>query len=957
MTSSDDWSQLSDTWSMVIGDDKVYPLNSEYCRYFVLNDNPDTYDDEADIGLVCQFPYDTENPNRPPVAGDDVVSLEKGTYQWVLMSVLLQNDVDPDGDKITMSDVSDRTPNLRLDPTGGAIYVHHDGSDEPSTGSFTYTVSDGKGGTDKATVTVEITGQNRAPTAKDDRISIAQGETEIIDVRANDNDLDGDDLTVSIATNPSHGTTTVIASGSDANRIRYVHNGGAATSDSFTYTVSDGKGGTDSATVTITVNPSGPALTAVQPAPATITEGGSSTLSWTPGPDVTNVFISGGGLSGVRTSGNSHEVTPPRVGAVTYTLSAEDSDGGPLGDFTVTITVETPPPPLPNVELSVPPESMSKVTPIFNDGRIDGLRINEGASGSFSVRLESEPIGEVTLTGSIDKPDVVTISRSRLTFTESDWDVEQFVNVEVAKDSDARDETVVFTYTVSGSSAYGEPEEGSVTIKVTDVDTFPHPPEEEKQAVTETVRAVAAATAANVAANIGTRFSTARGGSSLVVGGQKVSLGPLPINAPVAGHDSPIGADRAVETRHLGFDELLRSSAFEMTLGAAEDGSPGVTDSPHLTFWGRGDLEFFESRPARGPRYDGDLMAGYLGVEAWIGERWLAGVAASRTLAEASYGVAGGGDGDGRLEMSLTNVHPYVRYALDARSEVWAFLGVGRGEIEIDPMDEDAARDKSGVRMWMGSVGGRRALAPSGALDLALLGDLGFARVETDKDLEVANIGRLTTDTWRARFGVEGSHTIELERGVLTPFLEVAGRWDGSSDGNDEAGVELAGGLYLADPASGLGIEARGRALALHTAEDYDEFGGSVTASLSPRADGTGLSLSLTPRWGAETEGANALWREAGLERLERDSTDADALSLDARAGYGIDAAGGLLTPFGELGLLERDSRRVRLGVRFEGEDPALQKRLSLELSGERYDGRGDASPEHRVGLIGRLRF
>ena len=815
-------------------------------------------------------------------------------------------------------------------------------------------------------------GENQPPAAEDDSISVEQSSTVLIDVRANDNDLDGDDLTVSIATNPSHGTATVIASGSDANRIRYVHNGGDATSDSFTYTVSDGEGGTDSATVTITVNPSGPALTLVQATPVTITEGGSSTISWTPRSDVTAVYVTGGGLTDQKVIGNSLKVAPGTIGSITYTLHAEDEEGAPFDDVIVievivieVIVIEDPEPgppviegpevvsPLPNVEFSVPAESMSKVTPILNGGRVEKLIFQEGVSGSFSVKLESPPAEEVTVTGSLDDSSVGQVSLTRLTFDASDWNEWKIVNIDIYEDDDSADETAVFTYRIEGPDTARE---GRVTIVVND-DEPPPGPNPVAQAVTETVRAVAAATAANVAANIGTRFSAARGGSSLVVGGQKVSLGPLPINAPVAGHDSPIGADRAVETRHLGFDELLRSSAFEMTLGAAEDGSPGVTDSPHLTFWGRGDLEFFESRPARGPRYDGDLMAGYLGVEAWIGERWLAGVAASRTLAEASYGVAGGGDGDGRLEMSLTNVHPYVRYALDARSEVWAFLGVGRGEIEIDPMDEDAAGDKSGVRMWIGSIGGRRALAPSGALDLAVLGDLGFARVETDKDLEVANIGRLTTDTWRARFGVEGSHTIELERGVLTPFLEVAGRWDGSSDGNDEAGVELAGGLYLADPASGLGIEARGRALALHTAEDYDEFGGSVTASLSPRADGTGLSLSLTPRWGAETEGANALWREAGLERLERDSTDADALSLDARAGYGIDAAGGLLTPFGELGLLERDSRRVRLGVRFEGEDPALQKRLSLELSGERYDGRGDASPEHRVGLTGRLRF
>ena len=67
------------------------------------------------------------------------------------------------------------------------------------------------------------------------------------------------------------------------------------------------------------------------------------------------------------------------------------------------------------------------------------------------------------------------------------------------------------------------------------VSAMPQISAEEKGAVAETVRAVTAATAANIAANIGTRFSTTRSGSTFVVGGQKVNLGPvsttdLPLN-------------------------------------------------------------------------------------------------------------------------------------------------------------------------------------------------------------------------------------------------------------------------------------------------------------------------------------------------------------------------------------------------------------------------------------------
>ena len=73
------------------------------------------------------------------------------------------------------------------------------------------------------------------------------------------------------------------------------------------------------------------ALTNVVANPATITLGESSTLRWTPREDVAAVLISGGGLTEELATGNSHVVTPPETGTVTYTLSAEEDDeGAPL---------------------------------------------------------------------------------------------------------------------------------------------------------------------------------------------------------------------------------------------------------------------------------------------------------------------------------------------------------------------------------------------------------------------------------------------------------------------------------------------------------------------------------------------------------------------------------------------------------------------------------------------------
>ena len=515
-----------------------------------------------------------------------------------------------------------------------------------------------------------------------------------------------------------------------------------------------------------------------------------------------------------------------------------------------------------------------------------------------------------------------------------------------------------YTFRVRAVNSVSEDSPGPESVSASDSAT-PTAGEEVKEAVTETVEAVTAATAANITANIGTRFSaTPSGGSVVVVGGRTLGLGAGSTSserlATAGSHwDSLENPGRIDETWSPGAGDLLRSSAFEIVLNAADEGDEMGAGAAQWTVWGRGDLQFFESRPERGATYDGDLRAGYLGIDARLGDRWLAGVAVSRTNAEADYDTGGDGAAEsGSLEVELTGVHPYVRYVADARSELWSILGAGRGEIENSSTGE-TSRETSDMRMLMGAVGIRHSLDPVESLNFAYLSDFGFARVETDDGLEA--IDGLTVDTWRLRMGVEASRTAELESGAtLTSFAEVAGRFDGGGD-EDEVGLEISPGFYLSAPSAGIGIEVRGRFLALHSAENYEERGLSATVSLSPRPGELGLSLSLSPRWGAPAGDAETLWRDHALEQLDSGAARHDSLSFDARLGYGLRSMNGLLTPFGELGVRDEDSRRLRVGAQFTRQSTSFGN-LSVELSGERRDGAWDDS-EHRVGLVGRLRF
>ena len=128
--------------------------------------------------------------------------------------------------------------------------------------SFTYTISDGHGGTDIGTVAVTITGTNDAPSAVNDgSMSVPEGAGAVaLPVLANDSDRDGDTLKITAVTSGTLGTVRITGGGSGLTYDPAPLKKGI---DTFTYTVSDGRGGTDSAVVLVTVRPdvAAPAIT------------------------------------------------------------------------------------------------------------------------------------------------------------------------------------------------------------------------------------------------------------------------------------------------------------------------------------------------------------------------------------------------------------------------------------------------------------------------------------------------------------------------------------------------------------------------------------------------------------------------------------------------------------------------------------------------------------------------
>ncbi|MFB3069506.1 MAG: Ig-like domain-containing protein, partial [Gemmatimonadales bacterium] len=174
------------------------------------------------------------------------------------------------------------------DPTGSAT-LNALAAGENTTDSFTYTVSDGNGASDTATVTITVTGVNDAPTAAADTATTAVDTAVIKDVLANDSDPDTTDtLSVSAVTQGTSGTVVDNGDGT----VTYSPNSGFIGLDSYTYDISDGNGGSDTATVSVTVGnvvagtASPDALTGTAGADAIYGYGGDDTITGAGGADV-----------------------------------------------------------------------------------------------------------------------------------------------------------------------------------------------------------------------------------------------------------------------------------------------------------------------------------------------------------------------------------------------------------------------------------------------------------------------------------------------------------------------------------------------------------------------------------------------------------------------------------------------------------------------------------------------
>jgi VCBS repeat-containing protein len=230
----------------------------------VLNPNGTfTYDHDGTEATVDSFDYvvtdnhgetstatvtiTITNQNDPPIAGNDSFSVVE---DGLLNATVSANDSDAEDDTLAYTLLSPTTSGT-VNLNGDGTFTYSPNANFHGTDTFSYEVSDGNGGTHSATVTIEVTPENDAPTGLNDAFSINEDTTLSGNVATNDFDIDGNSLTFSLVDGPTQGTLQFNVDGT----FSYAPNPNFNGFDTFRYQIDDGAGGIVNADVTIDVLP------------------------------------------------------------------------------------------------------------------------------------------------------------------------------------------------------------------------------------------------------------------------------------------------------------------------------------------------------------------------------------------------------------------------------------------------------------------------------------------------------------------------------------------------------------------------------------------------------------------------------------------------------------------------------------------------------------------------------
>jgi outer membrane lipoprotein-sorting protein len=201
----------------------------------------------------------TPASNNPPTTAPITLApiAEDSGPRLITQAELLANAADADGDALVATGLAISAGGGALVDNGDGTWTYTPAADDSSSVSFSYTISDGNGGSVAGSASLDITPVNDAPTTAPVTLApIAEDSGPRLitqaELLANASDLDGDALTASgLAISAGGGTLVDNGNGT----WTYTPAANDSSSVTFSYTISDGNGGTVAGSASLDITP------------------------------------------------------------------------------------------------------------------------------------------------------------------------------------------------------------------------------------------------------------------------------------------------------------------------------------------------------------------------------------------------------------------------------------------------------------------------------------------------------------------------------------------------------------------------------------------------------------------------------------------------------------------------------------------------------------------------------
>ena len=578
--------------------------------------------------------------------------------------------------------------------------------------------------------------------------------------------------------------------------------------------------------------------------------------------------------------------------------------------------------------------SVGKATAAEGEDAVLAVMLDESSDVPVTVewRTEDDDTAKPATRAKADEDYAAT--SGRLTFAPGQ--VRMALTVSTEEDRRVEPDETFRVRLIESDLAAPDPEAASAIVTIEDDDTAPM----RRRALGMALSGMGRWIAADAVDAIGERFAGREAAEAQVsLGGRMLPLPGIGPQQPAARSAAPARADERMpwtpekETARpaLSADSLYRSR-FNLPLGAGAGAGAGAGGTPDFRVWGRGSTGGFDGRPQADFRMDGDMAAGYVGLD-WLAKRdVLLGMAVAVNRGDVDYAIDDVTTGE--VDLNLTSLLPYAHWRPRADLGVWGLLGAGWGDVGLE---DEAGEVGTGLTMRMAAAGLRQDAARWREIDVAVKADAFLVGLKTAAR---EGLPKAAGDASRLRLLLEGRMPRTISPvSQVTPSLEVGGRWDGGDAGTG-MGVEVGGGLSYEHDTLGLEVEARGRTL-LTRRKSWREWGMSLAGTLDPGLAGRGPWMKFALGWGAEGGRAAQMWGGKGVFRARGGADEATELSpdrLNLETGWGLATHGGagLLTPWAGLSMAGSETPGYALGVRMK-----TGRRMSLSVENRRSKARG----------------